>query len=576
MARIKVLPSELVNKIAAGEVVERPASVVKELAENSLDAGAKSVRVTLEGGGLKRVVVVDDGHGMSREDALLSLERHATSKLADEAGLFELSTKGFRGEAVPAIASVARFTLITSEPGAAMGTKVTLAGGTGLEVAEAAPLGGTRIEVDDLFFNTPARRKFMKREATELVHCEEAVVRLALAHPEVGFFVEHEGRASLSAPAASQKDRVAAVLGAEVAPHLLEIEERRLGLHVRGFVASPELTLPNARRLFTFVNGRYVRDRGLTSAVQRAFLDQLPPGRQPIAVVLIELDPAQVDVNVHPQKLEVRFADPREVQEAVGAAVARALKAAPWRRRNEDGTPVLEQAHYALAVERFLERAQLSALQAEAPALGERPPSFGEASPGLNEAPPPRYFGQLRYLGELAKRFWVCEGPGGTLVVVDPRAAQERVVLTRLTRALEAGAKPAAQGSLFSARVELEPRQAEGLGRKAPHLERLGLQVEPFGGGTVTVRAVPAGLESADLKAMLAELEPALPSDDDLPARAYAPALRVIAAHAGAGSRNAGPAAAHALLSQLDDADFTLSASHPKVVVHEVTLLSLL
>ncbi|MFT3836436.1 MAG: DNA mismatch repair endonuclease MutL [Myxococcaceae bacterium] len=575
MPRIKVLSSALVNKIAAGEVVERPASVVKELAENSLDAEAKTIRVGLEGGGLKRIVITDDGFGMSKEDALLSLERHATSKLADEDGLFELVTKGFRGEAVPAIASVSRFVLTTSEPGAPSGVSLRLTGGAGLEVSDAAPLGGTQIEVDDLFFNTPARRKFMKRDQTELFHCEEAVARLALAHPEVSFFLEHEGRPLLSAPKATARERVAAILGSEAEPHLLEIEERKLGVTVSGFVASPELTLPNARRLYTFVNGRYIRDRGLISAVQRAFLDSLPPGRQPIAVVMIEIDPGRVDVNVHPQKLEVRFADPREVQEAVGAAVSRALKAAPWRKRNEDGTPVAEQAHYARAVERFLERAAISPLQLESqpqPAgLGERAPSFGEASPGINQAPPEKFFSHLRIIGELAKSLWVCEGQGGTLVVVDPKAALERVLRTRLTKAIDAP-RGAPQASLFSQQVELDPVDAKRVAEKAPVFERIGFSLESFGGSTIKVTAVPNGYESVPLAPLLNELAPHLPAEPDYPARAFGPVLEVLAAW---GAKQ-GPLEGHALLEALDAADFSLSCLHPKIVVLEAPLLDLI
>jgi DNA mismatch repair protein MutL len=573
--RIKVLSSALVNKIAAGEGVERPASVVKELAENSLDAEAKTIRVALEGGGLKRIVVTDDGFGMSKEDALLSLERHATSKLSHEDGLFELSTKGFRGEAVPAIASVSRFVLTTSEPDAAVGVAVRLNGGAGLEVDDAAPIGGTRIEVDELFFNTPARRKFMKRDQTELIHCEEAVARLALAHPSVSFFVEHEGRPVLSAPKSSARERVAAVLGSEVEPHLLEIEERKLGVVVSGFVASPELTLPNARRLYTFVNGRYIRDRGLTSAVQRAFLDSLPPGRQPIAVVMIDIDPGRVDVNVHPQKLEVRFADPREVQDAVGAAVSRALKAAPWRKRNEDGTPVAEEAHYARAVERFLERAQMSTLQLEATAeLGERQPSFGEASPGINQAPPAKFFSNLRIIGELAKSLWVCEGQGGTLVVVDPHSALERVLRTRLTRAIDLP-RGGPQASLFSQQVELDPVDAKRVAEKAPVFERIGFSLESFGGGTIKVSAVPAGFESAQLGPLLNELAPHLPAEPDFPARAFGPVLEVLAAWGAKQAPAAEAADAHALLEALDASDFSLSCLHSKIVVLEAPLLDL-
>ena len=330
MGRIKLLSADLINKIAAGEVVERPASVVKELAENAIDAKATTIRVQLSEGGLNAITIIDDGHGMSAEDARLSLERHATSKLADQEALFQILTKGFRGEALPTIASVSRFMLQTSEPGSVCGTKVFFDESGAMIVEDAAALGGTRIDVLDLFYNTPARRKFLKRESTELAHCEEAIIRLSLAHPEVGFSVEHGERLLFSSPTtmADPKERISAALGVEVGPHLLAIEERTLGVTVTGFVASPELTFATARGLYTFVNHRYIRDRGLNSAIQRSFQDSLPPGRQPVAVIHIELDPRAVDVNVHPQKLEVRFADPRSVQLAVATAISRALKAA--------------------------------------------------------------------------------------------------------------------------------------------------------------------------------------------------------------------------------------------------------
>jgi DNA mismatch repair protein MutL len=396
MGRIHRLSNELINQIAAGEVVERPASVVKELAENAVDAQATVVRVQLAEGGLGAISVSDDGHGMSASDALLCLERHATSKLVDAEGLFHIVTKGFRGEALPSIASVSRFTLTTSEPGAPEGTRVRVEGGAAAQVEPVAPSPGTRIDVDELFFNTPARRKFLKRASTELTHCEEAVVRLALAHPEVGFFLEHGGRPLLSSPAtADLRERIGALLGAAVLPHLLPIDEHRLGVSVTGFVASPEFTLPTARALYTFVNQRYVRDRGVNSAVQRAFQETLPPGRQPLTVIFIDLDTRAVDVNVHPQKLEVRFADPRSVQEALSAAIGRALKAAPWRQGMEGPAEPGLQAQYAQAVERFLNRSQEGTLlpTGAAPALGAleagRAP-FGTLRPSLNDAPPPR------------------------------------------------------------------------------------------------------------------------------------------------------------------------------------------
>ncbi|MFY0576046.1 DNA mismatch repair endonuclease MutL [Cystobacter fuscus] len=314
MARVARLSDVLINKIAAGEVVERPASVVKELVENSIDAGSRTVRVALERGGLGRITISDDGQGMSAEDARLSLERHATSKLRELDDLFTLSTKGFRGEALPAIASVSRFTLHTAERESYVGTRITVEGGSEPLVEEAPPRVGTVISVEDLFYNTPARRKFMRRESTELQHAEEAVIRLALAHPDVSFFVEHGGRRSSPAPRAPRMPASASPRRwGPGAPAPVAVEERRLGVNVTGYIASPEYTLPNARGIYTFVNRRYIRDRGLNSAIQRAFQEFLAAGRQPVVVLFIDMDPRAVDVNVHPQKLEVRFADAKGV-----------------------------------------------------------------------------------------------------------------------------------------------------------------------------------------------------------------------------------------------------------------------
>jgi DNA mismatch repair protein MutL len=577
MGRIRRLSDELVNQIAAGEVVERPASVVKELVENAIDAGATWVKVSVSEGGLAAITVSDDGHGMSREDALLSLERHATSKLEDAEGLSHILTKGFRGEALPSIASVSRFTLTTSEPGALVGTRLTLEGGGALTVEDAAPIGGTRFDVVDLFFNVPARRKFLKRESTELSHCEEAVTRLALAHPEVGFTLEHGGRLLVSAPATPERpqERIAALLGGEVAPHLLAVDERRLGLAVTGFIASPECTLPTARGLYTFVNRRYIRDRGVNAAVQRAYQDSLPPGRQPVAVLLLEVAPAEVDVNVHPQKLEVRFADPRGVQEALVAAISRALKAAPWRQA--PGAPVdpAVHAHYALAVERFLSRAQ------EAPGLPLEPTAapiaadagFGTARPLLNDAPPPRYFARLRFLGELGQRLWVCEGPGGTLVVVDPRAVAERVHLSALAERLAAGALASAPPGLFSSTVTLGHDELERVLARATALAQVGVEVERFGRDTLAVRRVPAELEGAALAEVLGPLAQALPGLE-APQAAWLEALAIMA-RAAPPPRSVGHDEVRRWLERLDDADFSLPALTRRVVVRELPLLDL-
>ncbi|QRO01690.1 DNA mismatch repair endonuclease MutL [Archangium violaceum] len=617
MARIALLSDTLINKIAAGEVVERPASVVKELVENSIDAGSRTVRVALERGGLGRITISDDGHGMGPEDARMCLARHATSKLRQLDDLFTISTKGFRGEALPAIASVSRFTLHTAEPDAQVGTRVVVEGGGEPLVEEAPPRVGTVISVEDLFYNTPARRKFMRRESTELQHAEEAVIRLALAHPDVSFFVEHGGQQLFTSPASpgDPRERIAAALGPGVHPHLVPVEERRLGVTVTGHIASPEYTLPNARGIYTFVNRRYIRDRGLNSAIQRAFQEFLAAGRQPVVVLFIDMEPRAVDVNVHPQKLEVRFADARGVGDAVNAAIVRALRAAPWLGSKGDGLAPeqpRQAAHYAMAVERFLTRAQEATWGAPLPLPGTqdapgpgsaaefpfapgpsssgsagstfapvsplppgRTPAFGQAQPQLNEAPPPGYFGALRPMGVLGERFHVCEGPGGTLVVLDAHAALERVRLMTFQKALEDEKPPVP--TLFGATVELPVPVARALVEGREALARLGLEVEPFGGTTLAVKALPPSLVGADARALLEALARALPPPGGaLDATSLAEALRVLACHAARHAEGQlSDGKLRALLGELDAADFHPSCIHGTVVVLEVPLLEL-
>jgi DNA mismatch repair protein MutL len=613
MARIARLSDVLINKIAAGEVVERPASVVKELVENSIDAGARTVRVTLERGGLGRITISDDGHGMGAEDARLCLERHATSKLREMEDLFTIDTKGFRGEALPAIASVSRFTLHTAEEGAAVGTRVVVEGGGAPQVEEAPPRVGTVVSVEELFFNVPARRKFMRRESTELQHAEEAVIRLALAHPDVSFFVEHGGQRTFTSPASpgDARERIAAALGPAVHPHLVPVEERRLGVAVTGHIASPEYTLPNARGIYTFVNRRYVRDRGLNSAIQRAFQEFLAAGRQPVVVLFIDMDPRAVDVNVHPQKLEVRFSDSRGVCDTVHAAILRALRAAPWLGSpgaGEGVEPPRQAAHYAMAVERFLTRAQEASWGAplpvarDAPGAGAEGPlpyeplptaapgsafapvtplppgrslAFGQAQPQLNEAPPPGYFGALRPMGVLGERFQVCEGPGGTLVVLDAHAALERARLMAFQRALEQEKPPVP--TLFGATVELPVPAAKALVEGREALARLGVEVEPFGGTTVALKAMPPSLVGVEARALLEALARALPPPGAaLDAVSLAEALRVLACHAARHAEGQlSDGRLRALLGELDAADFHPPCIHGTVVVLEVPLLEL-
>jgi DNA mismatch repair protein MutL len=574
MARIHKLNDELINQIAAGEVVERPASVVKELAENSVDAGATRIVVQLTEGGLNSICVSDNGSGMSPEDALTCLERHATSKLIDAEGLFSISTKGFRGEAIPSMASISRFTLETAEHASPQGTRVTVEGGSKPQLETCAARVGTRIEIQDLFFNTPARRKFLKREATELSHCEEAVVRLALAHPEVGFALSHGEKVLLQTVPRpkSLALRIADVLGLEIEPHLLPIEELRLGLKVSGFVASPEFTLSNARGFYLFVNRRYIRDRGLNAAIARAFQDALPPGRQPVFVINIELDPATVDVNVHPQKLEVRFCDPRGVQEALGQAIKTALRNAPWRKEAEASKALVNES-YALAVDRFLTQSIAQSSQGSGPVptflvRDELRPGFGTAKPSLNEAPPPDYFGRLRFLGAFAQTFWVLESPAGTLVIVDQRAAFERIYITEFSGELLQSAR---QSSVFSKNLKLELGLVARLLKQQNRMAQLGIEIEPFGPQALVLSAVPSSVALAHPESLLMRVLEALESSETLEGALIA----LASAAAALQPKDLSAGQVHAVLQRLDAADFSLPVERAKVVVQELHALEL-
>jgi DNA mismatch repair protein MutL len=574
MQTISLLSDELVDQIAAGEVVERPASVVKELGENALDAGAKNVLIRLEGGGTRRIEVVDDGRGMSAEDAPLALRRHATSKLSTLDGLQRIATFGFRGEALAAVASVSRLSLRTAEAGAASGTEVHIDAGVILSVGVSAARPGTQVVVEDLFYAVPARRKFLRRQETELRHCEQAVLRLALAHPAVAFRLEHEGRVLLTLPPSGTDvaERIAAALGAEVHPHLLPIEERRLDIRVHGTIASPEYSQSTARGLYTFVNGRYVRDRAVHAAIHRGLQPLLPPGRQPVGVLYLELQPGAVDVNVHPQKLEVRFSDTPGVTDAVHTAVARAVRGADWLRGTGPASQVTPD--YAQAVERFLRLAR------EAPGAavpfppemaagaggGARAPVFGESRPDRNQAPGPGFFGRLRVLGFLERRAAVCEGPGGSLVVLDLHAAYERACLGRLAKAPMAEGR---QAEFLGPPVTVGPGAAATLSERALAMGSLGLAFENFGSGAIRFRTVPAPLAGLGGEALVQAVTEAKDGQPETMAAALACAAAALSVE------EFSEHGVLRLLRELDQSDFEAPCLHGALVTLELPLLEL-
>ncbi len=469
--RVVILPDAVANQIAAGEVVERPASVVKELVENALDAGASHVRVELEQGGKTLLTVSDDGSGMSREDAVLALDRHATSKILTAADLVGVRTFGFRGEALPAIASVSRFTLSTSD-----GTESSCLSVTGGRLESVAPVSrqrGTTVTVRGLFFNTPARRKFLRSVPSETRAATEALATLALAHSEVGFELVIDGEIRLHAAGAQDlAARLASVWGPGLAGTLVPVDFALGSVRVSGFVQRPADALPTGRRSQLFVNGRPFRDNFLVRAAEAGYRSAIHPGDRPSLLLRIEVPREDVDVNVHPSKLEVRFRDrvavERVIEEAVRHALGRLTAAAPvgeWRPQ-----PVAPEWSTA-------DPGTLPLSLEDAPA-GRR--SEGEVDPRGFAAPVLQIFDS----------YLAFEGPDG-LVVVDQHSAHERVLYEE-TMAELAGGRVASQRLLLPETLELTDEELAVVEAHRDTLDRVGFEVEPFGGRTVVLHAVPA------------------------------------------------------------------------------------
>jgi DNA mismatch repair protein MutL len=497
MASIHLLPDLLVNQIAAGEVVERPASALKELIENSLDAGARAVEVELAAGGLKLVKVTDDGCGIERDELPLALARHATSKIATLEDLEAVATLGFRGEALASIAAVAHVRLTSRTPEARHAWRIEAHGGRIAPLEPASRPVGTSLEVRDLFFNTPARRKFLRTEATELGHCDEVMRRAALAHPQLAFGFEHNGRTLLRLRPQAPLERVHAVLGEELAGALLQLDEAGAGVRIWGCVAPPAASRAARDTQYLFVNGRFVRDRLLSHAVRQAFQDVLHHDRHPAYVLFLDIDPARVDVNVHPTKSEVRFRDSQAVHQLVFHALRRLL--ASTRAGASAGAAVAsrlpETAGRGYARPGGEQRAiGLPARDAAAfydTLFGER--HTAEAAPAHDETDaPPLGFA----LAQLGGAFVLAQNRQG-LVIVDMHAAHERIVYEKLKAALD-GSRVPAQQLLIPATLQVGPLEAACVEESADALGRLGFEMACLSATTVAVRGVPAPLRDAD------------------------------------------------------------------------------
>ena len=473
MPAIRVLPELLVSQIAAGEVVERPASVLKELLENSLDAGSRAISVTLEEGGMRRLQVEDDGTGIDAADLPLAVARHATSKIASLEDLEAVATMGFRGEALASIASVSRLMLTTRTPAAAHATRIRSEGGRLQEPEPAARAPGTTVEVAELYFNTPARRKFLRSEATEFGHCDEAFRRVALARPEVAFSLKHNGRVSRHLRPASPAERAAALLGEGFAEQSIQVDAQSGVLALAGLAGTPEAATARADSQYFFVNGRFVRDRLLAHAARHAYAELLHGDRQPAYVLFLALDPRGVDVNVHPAKTEVRFRDARAVHQFVVGALRRALSPgvaeAPvsYASVSMSGSPL--QAGLALA----------QPAPAYQPLIEERPRPLGNA------------------LGQLHGVYILAQNEAG-LVLVDMHAAHERILMEKLKAGLDAGEVPR-QALLVPAVLSVEALDAATAEENREVMQRLGLEATVSGPNELTVRAAPALLASGDV-----------------------------------------------------------------------------
>jgi DNA mismatch repair protein MutL len=506
-AAVRRLPDAVVNRIAAGEVVERPASIVKELVENSLDAGATRIEVVVQGAGRQLVSVTDDGRGMPPEDCLLALERHATSKLRSEADLEAIGTLGFRGEALAAIFAVSRLSLLSRPAASPRGFLVVGEGGVVRESGPADAPPGTVVEARDLFFNTPARARFLKSPPTEQTAIVRVVTQLALAQPGVHVRLLANGRVLLNAPAGTGlRERVAALYGFGLASRLLEVAAEGGGARLAGVVAPPSLARTHRDDIHLVVNGRVVRDTLLTQALLEAFRPQLPRDQFPLAVLGLELDPSEVDVNVHPAKTWVRFRRPRAlhdlVLEAVRSAIRR-LDAAPAglaaRLAGEDGPPGAPAPPGPGA-------GGAAAPPGWAPGDPGQPSLFREGEAGYRDEP---FFG--RVVGQIEDTFIVAH-TADEVFFVDQHVAHERVLFERLRAELERGGL-ASQELLFPLALELAPARRRALERAEPELGRLGFALEGFGGSSILLRAVPSILRTDELARLADELGRELDED---------------------------------------------------------------
>jgi len=594
--RIRVLPPDVADKIAAGEVVERPASVVKELIENSIDAGATQIRIELEDAGMGLIAVVDDGEGMSAEDAVTAVQRHATSKVQSIDDLFCITTLGFRGEALASIAAVSTLTLVTRRTEDLSGTQILVRGSRLEDVRSVGTAPGTRIDVVDLFGNVPARRKFLKAPATEVGHVSELVTRTALAWPRIGFSLKHGNRKLGDYPAVSDpRERVLQVFGKERGAALMAFDGHSAIGSIRGWLTGSHYSLPTPRQIFTYVNGRYVRDKLVSHALVAGYSTLLMHGRYPAAAVFIDVAPDEVDVNVHPAKSEVRFRRGGAVHDLITRTVMERLRQQTGGAAVAE-TPDLTPPHLvSLQLPMGLRPAgdmplRLVPFPTSAPtapstagtnpetlapssspwtSIPEPPPLTSPRSPwstlGARPIPPAAngFFANLRVIGQAFEGYVICEN-GSLLVVIDQHAAHERVTFERLRRAYASGGVNR-QRLLIPIVVDVGPQAAPLVEERLEELEALGFELEAYGGSSFAVRGVPALLSDTDPTVLVRDLAEELTDvgrSHRLTQAAESVLARLACHNAVRVGQSLGAEQIRALLTAMDSVDFAGNCPH--------------
>ncbi len=582
--KVKILPENLANKIAAGEVVERPASIVKELVENALDAGASEIRLETVAGGRRLVRVTDNGHGMSRDDAILALERHATSKIRNDDDLDGIATLGFRGEALPAIAAVSRLRLKTREASGIEGTEIYVEGGRIKDAKSCGMASGTDITVEQIFFNTPARLKFLKSAETEAAHLGEQMVRLAISRPDVAFSYINDGKEQFRTSSGTLLQRLQKLLPRDTVLFPVSLEAGPIRLS--GYMAPPDAARSGYSSMFTFINGRFVRDKVVQHAIMQAWRPVLEKGRYPVLAVFIDLPPSDVDVNVHPTKHEVRFRNQKQVHDTIHLALSEALSRSPWLRpapltsspAPEPDSSYINPPQYATdgnrvrqAVENYMKANRSDLFTTPLPRVHESDARYEQ--PEFPTAKEGGYFSGLSVIGQFRAAYILCEGEDG-LVLIDQHAAYERVRFEQLRKSFGSG-KVESQGLLVPEVIDLAFEEANTLRTHIRRLEDLGFELEEFGGQTFRLNAVPLVSVSSGHTALLRDLLSELAATGTALSceTLFENLLATIACHSVTrGARRLDPRQIEQLLADMDRTGFSAHCPHGRPVSHTITL----